>query len=251
MTQFLGGYKMAKLNPTLFSTHEIKVLGARLFDTLDFPGGDLVIYPENWWIRRGYITSDGSMINHFPEDESEEYCVRPILVISIDNTDFSIGDTFIFSGNKFKIMSNSTAFCTTDIGKCCRKLVNDKLNKWIELSLSKYTETKIISNIVNKPEEIKTEDIKAKKENEYTQNMLKEYNELSARIDELYRFYTMQLNNRQPHLKQFDTPNIKYPISVLTKQYAAMKEYQLYLQLRLIIEGINPEDYAPGEEFDF
>lgn len=239
---------MTKLNPTLFSTYDIKVLGARLFDTLDFPGGDLVIYPENWWIRRGYMTSDGSMINHFPEDESKEYCVRPILVISIDNTDFSIGDTFTFAGNKFKIMSNSTAFCTTDIGKCCHKFVNDKLNKWIELSLAKYTKTEMSSNIENKPEEVKLED---KKENEYPQNMLVEYKELSVRIDELYKFYTMQLNNRQPHLKQFDTPSIKYPISVLTKQYAAMKEYQLYLHLRLIIEGINPEEYAPGEEFDF
>ncbi len=249
--RMLSSIKEAIDKQMKFSTYEIKVLGARLFDTLDFPGGDLVTYTDDWWTRRsGYIASDGSVISDIVKIAEKQCCVRPVLIISIDNTDFSIGDTFIFFGTEFKIMSNSTAFCVTDIGKCDHQSIEEVLNKWIDNALSVYTANRLSCNA---PEQTKHEKVQEsdEKEFDYRQKILAEYKELSERIDELDRFYRMQLNNQRPHLKQLDIPKIKYPISLVTKQYSAMREYQLYLQLRLIIEGINPEDYTPGEEFDF
>lgn len=83
---------------------------------------------SNWWWLRSpgiyqtyaaYVTYDGSVISFGYYVYTDNFCVRPALRINIENSDFKIGDIFIFGNKRFKIISDDLALCTDDIGNFC------------------------------------------------------------------------------------------------------------------------------------
>ena len=137
------------------------------------------------------------------------------------------------------------------------------MQDWYKDAIAKYTIDKFNQDVANgnvgingltgdkSKMEIKSNIDEEDELIEYQQRMLDEYEELSKRIDSLYRFYTKRIINQRPHLSEHRLPPLKYPIALLDKQYQAMKDYQLYLRLRLIAEGFDPEIETPDEKFDF
>lgn len=226
-------------------------------------------YGSWWWLRSpGYDSNDaadvgsggsvdygGSGVNY-----GSDY-VRPALTINLESSPFKIGDTFEFGGKTFKIISDKLAFCLEDIGFHCfredwkasdanvydvsdvKRYVDEwfeKASSVIDKKTSNTFRSECISD-VNKELEVE----------KYSQRLLDEYTDLSDKIDSLYKLYARYKVNQHPHLTDCRLPVLKYPIALLGKQYEAMKDYQLYLRLRLLAEGIDPEAEVYGEEFDF
>lgn len=85
------------------------------------------LYPRSWWLRTpgsydrwahcvartGIIYTDGSFVN------TSNRCVRPALKIKINDPDIQKGDTFLFGGYEFKVISEDLAWMyKNDIGFC-------------------------------------------------------------------------------------------------------------------------------------
>ncbi len=101
---------------------------------------------ENWWWLRSpgynqydaaYVYSGGSV--HYSGDSvlDEITYVRPALKISIESSDLKIGDTFDFGDKKFRIISETLAFCLEDIGKSCFR------KDWLTPDANDYTHSDI------------------------------------------------------------------------------------------------------------
>lgn len=89
---------------------------------------ELKNYIDLWWLRSpGYFSDCGAyvgicgFIDRYGCNVSYD-CVltRPALKISnLQSSNFQVGDRFEFGGKPFQIISNSLAFCLTDIGNHC------------------------------------------------------------------------------------------------------------------------------------
>lgn len=115
---------------------DIEILGATLLSTEEAEKlpTELKEYPYWWWLRSpgggnafaAYVEDNESAygsedytapINYFGKFVDSYGCVRPALIISLDSSNFKIGDCFKFGNKEFEIISNSLAFCKSDIGK--------------------------------------------------------------------------------------------------------------------------------------
>lgn len=75
------------------------------------------------------------------------WCVRPGLIIDITNTNWEIGDIFIFGNKKFKIVSETLAFIyKDDIGKCQFNSDGEN-NEYINSDLEKYIDKWFYSHL--------------------------------------------------------------------------------------------------------
>lgn len=99
---------------TLLSPDEIEALPERLRK-----------YHCWWWIRSpdttrdnaAYISNGGSIVYFGNDMKNVLGSVRPALIISnLDVSNFIVGDEFLFGGRRFRIISDSIAFCLGDIG---------------------------------------------------------------------------------------------------------------------------------------
>lgn len=107
-----------------------KIEGATLLsveEALLFLSVDDREYKGWWWLRtpgehHDLATSvyDNGGVNFLGNtvDYYHNY-LRPALRINIENSDFKIGDVFVFGKRWFKIISDNLAFCTGDIGQFC------------------------------------------------------------------------------------------------------------------------------------
>lgn len=99
---------------TLLSTDEARKLPLRLRK-----------YNDWWWLRsRGsygshaaFVYTNG-LVNDYGSFANYDNAVRPALQLkNLESSDLKIGDVFKFGGKEFEIISDTLAFCTTDIGK--------------------------------------------------------------------------------------------------------------------------------------
>lgn len=81
-----------------------------------------------WWLRSpgdyqggaAYVYNDGSFYNYGYRVNGSDCCVRPALRINnLESSNLKIGDSFIFGGEEFEIVSDDLAFCKGDIGDHC------------------------------------------------------------------------------------------------------------------------------------
>lgn len=246
----------------MLTIKDVKILRATLLsarESLTLLTDDDREYKGWWWLRSPcYGASKAPAVNShgvaysrgLPVHYISGY-VRPALIGEFNVPNCTIGDKFVFGNLTFKIISDNLAFCLGDIGqylfyddlKSGRNNfddVNDYETSDIKQFVNEWFDTTMADHIATMTEETS-----------YPQKMLIEYKDLSEKIDDLYEFYNAQIKNKRPHLVQEDVPEIKYPISLLTKQYTAMKDYQLYLRMRLLLEGINPEELTTEEDFSF
>lgn len=95
-------------------------------EAVNFLSADERKHNDCWWMRSSgcdpisaaYVSDSGSV--HFLGARVDDFfSVRPALRINIKNSNFKIGDIFIFGKKMFKIISDNLAFCTDDIGKFC------------------------------------------------------------------------------------------------------------------------------------
>lgn len=81
----------------------------------------LKIY-NDWWLKTpGSYSCYAAFVNYQGligyEISCDDFMVRPALVISnFEPFSLKIGDTFVFGGAEFEIITNSKALCTTYIG---------------------------------------------------------------------------------------------------------------------------------------
>lgn len=114
----ITSYKPTKLDivgATLLSTDEAEALPLRLRQ-----------YKSWWWLRSSIpysdlaacVNYDGSVdcfASYIDDDGSD---IRPALQIkNFENSNLEIGDILKFENKEFEIISDTLAFCTTDIGK--------------------------------------------------------------------------------------------------------------------------------------
>ena len=100
-------------------------------DQATYVTGD--IRPNNLTSHRGYL--------------NDHWCVRPALAIDISNTQWKIGDIFIFGKKKFKIISETLAFIyQDDIGECYFNY-NKETNKYFNSDLEKYIDKWFYSSL--------------------------------------------------------------------------------------------------------
>lgn len=101
---------------TLLSLEEAKKLPIRLRQ-----------YNKWWWLRSSdpnqsytvYVFGIGSAFYLGDQVYNEVGAVRPVLKLDgLKSSNFTIGDVFIFSGKRFEVIDNETAFCLEDIGTC-------------------------------------------------------------------------------------------------------------------------------------
>lgn len=86
-------------------------------------------YKGWWWLRSPgiyrydatYVHNNGSVDYDGDAVSDADGYVRPVLIVSLISSKFTIGDTFVFGKKKFKIISDDMAFCLEDIGKRCFK----------------------------------------------------------------------------------------------------------------------------------
>lgn len=99
---------------TLLSTDEAEVLPLRLRKY------------NNWWLRSpgffsfttAIVHDDGSIDINGNDTDYGSGVIRPALKISkLEASGLEIGDVFLFDDKEFEVISDSLAFCTTDIGK--------------------------------------------------------------------------------------------------------------------------------------
>ena len=255
---------------TRFSRYDIEVLQVRLPDITEkeFIAKNIcrVSYKDDWWLLRNFVTAEGKVLDTSLQDPTRLCYLRPVLEFN-NNKKMRVGDEFTYFGENFIVISIHDeiiyAFCLNDIGMCKYSEIPKKMQDWYKDAIAKYTIDKFNQDVANgnvgingltgdkSKMEIKSNIDEEDELIEYQQRMLDEYEELSKRIDSLYRFYTKRIINQRPHLSEHRLPPLKYPIALLDKQYQAMKDYQLYLRLRLIAEGFDPEIETPDEKFDF
>lgn len=86
-------------------------------------------YKGQWWQRSpgahhdlAASVYDNGVVNSFGNnvDYNHNY-LRPVLNINTQNSDFAVGDIFVFGKKIFQIISDNLAFCADDIGKFCFK----------------------------------------------------------------------------------------------------------------------------------
>lgn len=124
---------------TLLSVDEAEVLPLRLRQ-----------YKTWWWLRSpgddstyaASFYSDGSVDNYGFSVDYDFGAVRPALQIkNLESSNFEIGDLFKFGNKEFEIISDSLAFCTTDIGKHRfdlysndyeKSLIKQYIDEWFE-----------------------------------------------------------------------------------------------------------------------
>lgn len=88
---------------------------------------ELCKYDNWWWLRShgtdsnaAFVYYDGTPRRNGDFVEHRDNVVRPALQIeNMQSSNLQIGDTFDFGGKSFKIISNTLAFCLTDIGEHC------------------------------------------------------------------------------------------------------------------------------------
>lgn len=109
---------------------ELNIVGATLLSIEEANAlpDDLRSYDDWWWLRSrgpqpgyamivdvfGSVDEDGCEV-----DNTDNILVRPALQIAnLSSTDLKIGDSIVFDKKEFEIISDSLAFCKTDIGAC-------------------------------------------------------------------------------------------------------------------------------------
>lgn len=120
-------------------------------------------YSEWWWTRSPGGCSDSVIdlrykIIHYEGSNTAwgETFVRPALNITgVYDCGLKIGDTFVFGGKTFKVISCNLAFCLEDIGQCCFREDFDApdaniydasdvkrfIDKWFEEALTEQVNT--------------------------------------------------------------------------------------------------------------
>ena len=87
-------------------------------------------YGNCWWLRSpgdrysfaAYAYCGGSVNYRGSYVDYNSYAVRPALQIkNLNSSNLQIGDKFVFGEKEFEIISDSFAFCVTDIGRYCFK----------------------------------------------------------------------------------------------------------------------------------
>ena len=86
-------------------------------------------YKGWWWLQSPgiyrydatYVHNNGSVDYDGDAVSDADGYVRPVLIVSLISSKFTIGDTFVFGKKKFKIISDDMTFCLEDIGKRCFK----------------------------------------------------------------------------------------------------------------------------------
>lgn len=98
------------IEATLLTITEVRKLPERL-----------KIY-NDWWLKTpGSYSCYAAFVNYHGligyEISCDDFMVRPALIISnLEPFSLKIGDTFVFGGAEFEIISNSKALCSTYIG---------------------------------------------------------------------------------------------------------------------------------------
>ena len=84
---------------------------------------ELRFYNNWWWLRSpgsysnfaAVVRNDGS-ISEVGNTVDASNAVRPVLHIDIKSSRFKVGDTFLFGGKYFYIITDELEFCQTAIG---------------------------------------------------------------------------------------------------------------------------------------
>lgn len=115
------------VNKVTVEMSSLEIKGATL---LSVEEAELIVpaqryYEKAWWLRSkgnetyhaayvhttGDINRDGGFVSH------TGMCLRPALIINLENSLLKVGDTFKFKGKEFKIISNNLAWMhESDIG---------------------------------------------------------------------------------------------------------------------------------------
>lgn len=108
---------------------ELDIIGATLLSVEEVEGlpKRLRGYGDWWWLRsHGFVRGFAALVNG---DGSADDCgyfvdtdmpVRPALIINnLNSSNLKIGDSFMFGGEEFAIVSGTLAFCKADIGTHC------------------------------------------------------------------------------------------------------------------------------------
>lgn len=125
---------------------DIEITGATLL-----PIEDAGVMPDHlWrWLRSpadgpgiaSIVSYDGCVFHvGFIVDHLRDNAVRPALKIeNLKSTNLKIGDSIFFGGKEFEIISDSLAFCKTDIGEPCpRKDCAKCANKYERSDIKKF-----------------------------------------------------------------------------------------------------------------
>lgn len=119
-----------KIKRTIEVEEELNIDGATLLSVKEAEKLPIRLrkYGKWWWLRSpGRISIAASIVYDYGVigcvgghvDYIFGY-VRPALIISnIESLNLTIGDCFSFGGKEFEIVSNTIAFCKSDIGQCC------------------------------------------------------------------------------------------------------------------------------------
>lgn len=112
---------------TIIQDEEIDIKGATLLasDKAEVLPLRLRKYHDRWWLHSpGFSQSfvacvfdDGSVRYGGGRVCNDFYCVRPILIINLKSSNLKIGDVFVFGDKEFEIISDTIAFCKSDIGE--------------------------------------------------------------------------------------------------------------------------------------
>lgn len=132
----------------IYTNTELEIEGATLLsvDEADALPLRLRKYENSWWLRtpgfNSYITAGvnmyGSVGIYGYSVNYRSIAVRPALQISnLKSSNLKIRDVFKFGGKEFEIISNTLAFCKTDIGN--HRFDND-YNDYKKSKIKKYVD---------------------------------------------------------------------------------------------------------------
>lgn len=111
-------------------TVDLEIVGATLLsvEEVELVPEFLRPYEGYWWLRSpGDLSDSAACVSVFGSvDYAGDYicgdyvAVRPALIIkNLKSSNLKIGDIIFFGDKTFEIISDTLAFCTTDIGRNC------------------------------------------------------------------------------------------------------------------------------------
>lgn len=131
----------------------LRITGATLLSTriAEKLSLDLRKHANWYWLRSpgdfsrsvASVDYEGYVFNYGLPAYSSHISVRPALYIkNIESSIFKVGDTLMFGGKEFEIISDSLALCSSDIGKCAfRKDRNaEDANDYEKSDVKKYVD---------------------------------------------------------------------------------------------------------------
>ena len=111
---------------------DLKITGATLLSIEEAEAlpNYLCRYNNWWWLRSpgvelncaSYVNASGyiNFNSHGEFVDDSETSIRPALKIeNLESTGLKVGDSIFFDDKEFEVISDTLAFCNTDIGKHC------------------------------------------------------------------------------------------------------------------------------------